>query len=97
MLCIILSRLGKIRPRIENQITMGKRWHHRVEVDDHQLLIILKLEMGTLQCRTVVWFLRKEQGQQTLGKTNVVSVSAKPSIPSGDSPNKCRHHAKHMV
>ena len=59
---------------------MGKRWCRRVEVDDHQVLVNLKLEMGTLQCRTVLGFLQMEQGQQTLGKTNVVSVSAKPSI-----------------
>ena len=80
MLRIIPSPLGKIQPRIENQITMGKRWRRRVEVDDHQVLVILKLEIGTLQCRIVLGFLQKEQGRQTLGKTNVVSVSAKPSI-----------------
>ena len=54
MLRIISPPLGKIRPRIENQITMGKRWLRRVEVDVHQVLVILKLEMGTLQCRTVL-------------------------------------------
>ena len=80
MLRIISPPLGKIRPRIEIQITMGKRWRRRVGVVDHQVLVILKLEMGTLQCRTILGFLQKEQRQQTLGKTNVVSVSAKPSI-----------------
>ena len=69
-----------IRPRIENQITMGKRWLRRVEVDVHQVVIIFKLEVGTLQCRTILGILQKEQRQQTLGKTNVVSISAKPSI-----------------
>ena len=73
MLCIISPPLGKIRPRIENQITMGNRWIH-------QVVIILELEVGTLQCRTILGFLRNEQGQQTLGKMNVVSVSAKLSI-----------------
>ena len=70
----------KIRPRIENQITIGKRRRHRVGVVDHQVLVILKFEMGTLQCRTVLGFLQKEQRQQTLGKTNMVSISAKPRI-----------------
>ena len=48
MLHIIPSPLGKIRHRIENQITMGKRWLRRVEVDVHQVVIIFKLEVGTL-------------------------------------------------
>ena len=80
MLRIISPPLGKIGPRIEIQITMGKRWRRCVEVVDHQVLVILKLEMGTLQCRTILGFLQKEQRQQTLGKTNVVGTKAKPSI-----------------
>jgi hypothetical protein len=72
--------LEKIRPQIENQITMGKRCCRRVEVDDHQAFVMMKLEMGTLQCRIVLRVLQKEQEEQTLGKTNVVSVDAKPSI-----------------
>ena len=59
MLRIISPPLGKIRPRIENQITMGKRWLRHVEVGVHQVLVILKLEMGTLQCRTILGFLEK--------------------------------------
>ena len=80
MLRIIPTPLGKIRPRIKIQITMEGRWRRRVEVDDHQALIIIKLERGTLHCCTDLEFLQKEQIRQTLGKTNVVSVSAKPSI-----------------